>query len=269
MKYNLNEDEINYVASGAKTTGNSSVLIHSAIDLTRSRPWEKTGFTIEKFLDQSHYPEFITSTKKTLIKLWASSGLPVTDSFSPDQFHTLASTKELHLAAVEKTKQLPIPAFPIPIRIVEERISEICGTPLIAQNPFDNQSIFHFRVVRPDSNDNNPLHRDVWLEDYANCINLYIPIIGSNPKSSLAIIPGSHHWPENKTERTTQGAEIDGTRFNVPAVTSIDGTFEIVRPNPKENEVLVFSPYLIHGGAVNLNNDQTRISIELRLWKKP
>jgi len=34
------------------------------------------------------------------------------------------------------------------------------------------------------------------------------------------------------------------------------------------NQVLVFSPYLIHGGAVNLNSNETRISIEIRLWKK-
>ena len=54
----------------------------------------------------------------------------------------------------------------------------------------------------------------------------------------------------------------------MPAVTAIKDEYELVRPNPKPNEVLLFSPYLIHGGASNLNEDQTRISIEVRLWKQ-
>jgi len=64
------------------------------------------------------------------------------------------------------------------------------------------------------------------------------------------------------------GLKFMAQGLNVPAVTSINESFEIIRPDPKDNEVLVFSPYLIHGGSVNLNTDQTRISIELRLWKK-
>ena len=128
-------------------------------------------------------------------------------------------------------------------------------------------SIFHFRVIRPHHRDNNPLHRDVWLEDYDDCINLYIPVAGSNPLSSLIIVPGSHRWPESRVERTTSGSRINGQKFNVPAVTGIRGDYSIARPDPKENEVLIFSPYLIHGGAVNLHPDKTRISIEMRLWQ--
>ena len=66
--------------------------------------------------------------------------------------------------------------------------------------------------------------------------------------------------------RTADGAIIDGVRFNVPAVTSIDGDYKAIRPDPGRNEFLLFSPYLIHGGATNFNQHQTRISIELRLW---
>jgi ectoine hydroxylase-related dioxygenase (phytanoyl-CoA dioxygenase family) len=111
------------------------------------------------------------------------------------------------------------------------------------------------------------LHRDVWLEDYESCINLYIPIAGSNALSSLILLPESHYWPESRIERTMSGAHINGIKFNVPAVTAIDGDFTIERPDPQENEMLLFSPYLIHGGAINLNTNKTRISIELRLWR--
>ncbi len=268
MKYELNKKEIKYKAEGEKTSGDDTVLLHQAIDLTYGKSWGEKGFTIERLFEESTYHEFKTKTSALLISLWGKAGLDLSIDFELSQYHTVAASKDLHIAAIEKTKLLSISEFPVSIQLIEQRISEICKKPLVAKNPFDNQSVFHFRVVRPNSNDNNPLHRDVWLEDYANCVNLYIPIEGSNSNSSLAIIPGSHHWPESKTERTEQGAIIENMKFNVPAVTSIKGEYEIVRPDPKENEVLVFSPYLIHGGAVNLNENQTRISIELRLWKK-
>jgi ectoine hydroxylase-related dioxygenase (phytanoyl-CoA dioxygenase family) len=92
--------------------------------------------------------------------------------------------------------------------------------------------------------------------------------VGSNENSSLVVIPGSHYWPESKVERTISGATINTIKYNVPAVTKIEGEPEYLRPDPQENEVLIFSPYLIHGGAANLNEDSTRISIEVRLWKK-
>jgi len=219
-------------------------------------------------LNEQAFEKFEKETKRLLFFLWRKAGISVPDGFQLEQYHTLTSDRNSHLAAVDKTKLLSVSDFPIPILEIEGRISEICETPLIAKNPFDQQSIFHFRIVRPHSNDNNPLHRDVWLKDYANCINLYIPIAGSNDLSSLSIIPGSHCWRESRIERTQEGALLDGVQYNVPAVTDIRGDYEIVRPNPKRNEVLVFSPYLIHGGAINLNPNQTRISVELRLWKK-
>lgn len=268
VKYKLGQKEINYAADGLKTSGDNSVLLHHAVDLTSGKSWGRDGFTIERLFDEKTFQAFKHQTTTTLISIWKRSGLPITDDFDLSHYHLLANLNELHLAAVEKTKLLLVRDFPVSIRLVEDRISEICRVPLIAKNPFDNQSIFHYRVVRPNSGDNNPLHRDVWLEDYADCVNLYIPVAGSNSNSSLVIIPKSHHWPENKVERTVQGAIIGGVKYNVPAVTAIKGDYQIVRPDPKENEVLVFSPYLIHGGSVNLNLDQTRISIELRLWKK-
>ena len=68
-------------------------------------------------------------------------------------------------------------------------------------------------------------------------------------------------------ERTLAGSNINGQKFNVPAVTAVRGEYTVARPDPGPNEVLIFSPYLIHGGAVNLNTNITRISIEMRLWK--
>jgi hypothetical protein len=41
----------------------------------------------------------------------------------------------------------------------------------------------------------------------------------------------------------------------------------MTRPNPGPNEVLIFSPYLIHGCSDNKNDDITRMSLEIRFIK--
>lgn len=268
MKYTVNRNTIQYQSEGMKQHGDDVVLLQHDIDLTAKTKWSDKGYTIEKLFEEKLYQAFEKKTHDLLIKQWKNSSLAIPEKFQTDQYHTIATTTEKHLAAVDQTKLLDVKKFPVPIELLENRISSICGETLMAKNPYDGQSVFHFRVIRPQQQDNNPLHRDVWLSDYKDCINLYIPIAGSNENSSLVLIPGSHHWSESKVERTISGALINGIKFNVPAVTEITGEHECVRPNPSFNEALVFSPYLIHGGSVNLNSNTTRISIEIRLWKK-
>jgi len=268
MEYQVNGVNVKYEPVGERRWGEDHVLLETATDLTSLTNWSSRGFVVESLFDAALWKSFESQIKTLLLKCWRDSGLPVDDNFKLDQYHVIASDRQAHLNAVERTRLLQISDLPIAVKIIEERISEICKVSLVARNPFDNESIFHFRVIRPNQGDNNPLHRDVWLEDYANCINLYIPIAGSNDKSSLILLPGSHSWPESRIEKTVGGALINDVKFNVPAVTSIEGSHEVLRPDPKLNEVLVFSPYLIHGGSVNLNKDVTRISIEMRLWKR-
>jgi hypothetical protein len=267
MKYAVNDTTITYEAAGETQWGPNTVLLNESSDLTATS-WRQPGYAIEPLLDTARYTFFKKGIHELLFRCWRSAGLTLPDDLSLEQYHVVARTQQEHLAAVEKTKLLSVNDLPLPISEIEERISAICGVPLRTRNPYDDQSVFHFRVIRPNSADNNPLHRDVWLEDYAACINLYIPVAGSNARSSLILLPGSHYWPESRVEKTVSGAVIGNVRFNVPAVTAIEGAYTVVRPDPKENEVLVFSPYMIHGGAVNLNANETRISIEMRLWKK-
>ena len=268
MEYTVNDMRLSYNTPGEKSWGEERVLLDQAVDLTASTSWHAKGFTIETFLDQKTFDTFRKQTHALLIDCWKKAGLDLLNDFALDQYHILVKHFNEHVSAVDKTKLLPLEEFPIPVRLLEDRISHICGVPLEVRNPYNGQKIFHFRVIRPQQWDNNPLHRDVWLSDYDDCINLYIPIAGSNDRSSLILVPGSHLWPESRIERTNSGAEINGVKYNVPAVTSIKGSYTIERPNPGVNQVLVFSPYLIHGGAVNLNSNETRISIEIRLWKK-
>jgi hypothetical protein len=268
MQYSVNDKLIEYNVTGTKVFGDDKVLLHAADDLTKPLHWHTQGYTIEPLFSENAYQVFQQETENLLRRLWKKSGLAIPDNLSLSDYHRVADSPEKHLASVEFTKLLHVSDFPAGIAQIEKRISSVCGVPLEARNPFDDQKIFHFRVVRPKQGDNNPLHRDVWLKDYSSCINLYIPVCGSNALSSLIILPGSHVWNESKVERTESGAIINGVKFNVPAVTKILEPFEAVRPDPARNQVLVFSPYLVHGGAVNLNEDVTRISIELRLWRK-
>ena len=268
MQYTVNNQMLSYTCEGPIEVGPDRVLLKPSQDLTVGKSWSGRGYSIEQLFSSDTWERFRHEVQSLILGCWRKSGLEVFENFPLEKYHTLIRNYEDHIAAVNETKLISTEKFPLGISLIEERISEIIGTELRALNPYDNQSVFHFRVIRPGSTDNNPLHRDVWLEDYESCINLYIPVAGSNPQSSLIICPGSHYWPESKIERSKAGAKINGVKFNVPAVTSINGDYSFVRPDPKENEVLVFSPYLIHGGAVNLNEDITRISIELRLWKK-
>lgn len=268
MKYFVNGRAIEYHSEGKVVRESDVVLLNDAVDLTSGTSWHDRGLTIEPLMDSLEFPQFMDQLSSLLRDRWRRASLDFPSDLPLDQYHTIATDPKLHHAAIGQTKLLATGDFPFGITWLERRIGEICKHQLVAKNPFDNQSIFHFRVIRPEQNDNNPLHRDVWLDDFDDCINLYIPICGSDKNSSLILVPGSHLWPESRIEKTVEGAVINGLKFNVPAVTHIHGAFEAVRPNPGLNEVLVFSPYLIHGGAINLNPDTTRISIELRLWKK-
>lgn len=267
MKYKVDGRTIEYFSEGEKTIGENLTLLNHAVDLTRKMTWHGDGYVVEKLFDKELTFLFEKNTHSLLRQLWKQAGLAVTDQIPLHLYHK-ATTQDLHLKAIDKTKLLSAEQFPIDIRILEKRISDILNQPMKVHNPFDDQKIFHFRVIRPMSGDNNPLHRDVWLEDYKDCINIYIPVAGSDEQSSLIMARGSHLWPESKIEKTRKGAVINGQNFNVPAVTNIFGATEFVRPNPQSGEVLVFSPYLIHGGSVNFHEDITRVSIEIRLWRQ-
>ena len=81
-------------------------------------------------------------------------------------------------------------------------------------------------------------------------------------------MPGSHLLKESEILRTADGAFLNGTKYTVPCVISVKGEMpKLVRPNPGINEMMIFSPYMVHGGGYNLNEDQTRTSLEVRFWK--
>jgi hypothetical protein len=257
-----------YRIEGKRGFGDNLVLLEAHDDLTLKTSWKETGYSVEPFLDASTSENLFSGLYHFVFEALNKEGVQLPENFSLDQYHYFVPNKQLHLKILEHTKAIDYSKFPIATTTLLNRISESLGEPLTTVNPNTGENIFHLRIVRPNSTDYNPLHRDAWLDELKGSINLYVPVAGSTQNSALFVVPGSHHWPESEIERTLEGAIMDGAKYNVPGLTGSKKQLQPIRPNPKKDEVLIFSPYLIHGGAFNLNQDQTRISLEIRLWRK-
>ena len=266
IRYNA-QRSVRFNIQGERTFGPDALPLTGHHDLTARTHWKDTGYHVAPFLAEDVYESFDSGVQNLFHAFFRQAGLDVNHPAELANYHHYTHSDDtLHLAVVDQAKWQPTQDFPIAVAHVEERVSQLCGAPVRAVNPHNGEQAFHFRIVRPQQHDNNPFHRDVWLPEYHDAINIYVPLGGSNEHSSLTLVPGSHHWSEASVERTRRGAVVDGVRYNVPAVTDTQQEIRPIRPNPGRNEVLIFSPYLLHGGAVNLNEDLTRISLEMRFW---
>lgn len=247
--------------------GKDEVLLLKDDNLFQNTPWNEPGYTVAPFLDTELFNQLLHGIKQQFIARLRAIGISVDDHFDLEKYHTIVDEKQ-HAQMVESFKNyIDSDQLPIPLHYITDRISEILG--LKVNNIAPERGEFYFiRFVRPSKQDFNPPHRDTYLDRIRNAVNIYVPLWGSNQLSSLPILPGSHRFMESEVERTINGGPIvNGVRFTVPCITETKSAFSLIRPNPCENEVLVFSPYLIHGGAANLNSDITRFSLEMRFWR--
>jgi hypothetical protein len=125
------------------------------------------------------------------------------------------------------------------------------------------------RICRPTKSylsDFNPCHRDIYLDFYRNVVNIYVPVCGSDDKSSLLICSGSHKLNEKEIAITKGGTYFKhkNIKYSVDAIVASNCDIIMERPNPSYDEIMIFSPYLIHGCASNDNDNTTRISLEVR-----
>ncbi|QIX61269.1 phytanoyl-CoA dioxygenase family protein [Hymenobacter sp. BT18] len=267
MKARIQQQQVEYNVEGESQPAEDRVLLASDVDLTAGQPWSAAGYTVAPFLTPAETAALRAGLAEKVREVLRKVGHPVPANWPVEQYHTLiGDNQERHLAVVNFTKEYALEELPVPVARVEQRVSALCGQAVRALNPHNGQRAFHLRLARPGRTDNNPLHRDAWLDRLRDGLNLYFPVAGSTEHSSLTLVPGSHRWPESRTERTAGGAVYNGARYSVPALKASAEPLELVRPNPSADEVLLFSPYLLHGGALNLNADATRISLEMRFW---
>jgi len=269
ISYIINEKEFTFSYSGEMEKGMDETLLLNDDNLLQNTPWDESGFTIQNFLSESDNKAFKKVVTEVIKGLILSSGGVIDADFTLEKYHTYV-TDEIHLHIARSIKDgWKKEDFPFDLNKINNRLSEILQQEVSTVAEDKSINDFYLRIVRPGClQDNNPPHRDVWLDRLRNAVNIYFPICGSTENSALPLLPGSHKFKESDLVRTSDGAVLNDTKYTVPCVISINGEpLKMMRPNPSENEVLVFSPYLVHGGGYNTNEDVTRISLEMRFWK--
>jgi ectoine hydroxylase-related dioxygenase (phytanoyl-CoA dioxygenase family) len=270
FSYQLGHERVSVTVEGQTLRGDERVLLHSDDNLAHGLPWEHAGFTVAPFVSDTSYRQLVADVTNRLLASIRAAGVELAGPLDLTHYHRHVRDDALHLRVLRDARAgFLLADFPIALAEVTDRVGALLGRSVTAENVGFALDRWHIRVVRPHSNDHNPLHRDVWLDRLRNAINLYVPLAGSDETSSLPLAPGSHRWPESVLVRTAQGASVDGVSYTVPAVVGCDRPLHLERPNPRANEILLFSPYLVHGGGRNTSADRTRVSLEMRFWRKP
>lgn len=249
---------------GVKTVvGSDDVLLEQEDNLLVNASFNERGWDTQLLLEPADYQQ-LHSGIFTLIRLaLAAEGKEISDSLPLEKYHDAVNDR-LHEKIVARISNLPIGLLPISMDILPKRIGKMLHTMVSTLNPNTGLNLFHIRIIRPGKSDFNPIHKDVWLPRLKNAVNLYLPLCGSNQHSSLPVISGSQWWSEAEIERTKSGF----MGFTVPTALSCKVKPIIERPPVPDGHGLVFSPYLLHGGAENTNKDLTRISLEMRFFRK-
>lgn len=258
--------------AGEPAHGGPEVLSELHGSILNGLPEFDRGFGVFPFLGEEIFRQIRDGMERRVKDALESVTGRAAPAFRLQDYHRFCHDNEEHLAVVGYLRERSdLDFFPIAHVIVDDRISALCKARMSCRVArFEASGRFFLRIIRPRHiapADNNPLHRDSWLDRLKDGVNAYIPLAGSNSRSSLPVLPGSHRWPESDVVRTRHGAVVEGARFTVPGVLEARHALRLERPAVQDNELMLFSPHLIHGGAVNLNQDVTRVSLEMRFWR--
>ncbi len=254
-------------------SGDNIILSNKENDITFDQEWYLDGYKSIKFLSDNDFLILKNEITKVISNLIFNTINVDVDGFTLDKYHKYIKTNEDHFEIVTKTRDLFSSDFEFDVENLISKLSDLFGFELTDFDSYSKTKVhIIIRINRPNSNDYNPPHKDIY-EGYDNdgyCpkfVNFWIPIDGVNSDTSLPIVPKSHLIPENKIYRTTSGGVIGENKYRVRFVKDW-GNNKLIRSDVKYGEVLVFSPHLIHGLAVNNEKDITRVALEFRLFKK-
>lgn len=270
MNYTINGKPVFLEITGSSAPGEAVCLLEQDDNLAEGCEWQEQGFVVAQMLEQVTSEKLQDGVRELLREALWSAGSQVDDAFSLGGYHHYCRDQRTHLKVIDFLRnKAAIENLPIDYRILDEKISDQCGKRVSCN--VNNQiasGYFFIRLVRPlPCQDNNPPHKDAWLDRLRHGLNLYLPLAGSNEDSSLSLVPGSHLWEESDIPRSEKGAKVNGVEYSVPSVVMDDHVVEMIRPVVNQGEAMLFSPYLIHGGAVNFNSEKTRVSLEMRFWR--
>lgn len=229
--------------------GEDRVILEEDTNLLENTDFDGDGHCIFSMTPYNDFLKSMVESKVDRLETYHSN-------VSPEEH-----TRIINAMPWKKTESPELSAFG---EYMETRVSDILGRRV----KIFNDDIW-VRICRPSSvteTDYNPCHRDIYLDFYRNIVNVYIPIVGSNEKSSLAMQSGSHYWNEQDLVVTKGGAYFKNTgkKYSVDAILRSKQPLQMIRPNPSIDEFILFSPYLIHGCSSNDNVDTTRMSVEIR-----
>lgn len=253
--------------------GKDQLFSTQETDLTFYQDWYQTGYIEKDFLDTEKFNFLKKGLEDSIGNIIKRETGVDTSGFNLENYHHFVKTDADHMKVVSKTRDLFPDDFNFPIAELMPQLGKILNLNLINIDPKTKESLHIIvRINRPQSNDYNPPHKDVYEEVDKNnyvpsFVNFWIPIAGVTEKSSLPMAPNSHLINENLIERTFEGGKIEGNQYRVRMIKSWDGKNDLVRSKVKYGQVLIFTPHLVHGLATNEEQDKTRVALEFRLFK--
>jgi len=266
--------QVSVAGSPAFSYGKNEVLSNATNDITFSQDWYERGYHVARFLENHEFENLVDGLTRSIGTIIRTSLGIELNQFDLSRYHQVVNTDEDHFKVVSRTRDLFSNDFNFPIMEVFRRFEQFLGFHLTDVNPKDGSKMHIIvRINRPFSTDFNPPHKDIYESvDNDGCvarfINFWIPICGVTQNSSLPIAPSSHLVPEDKILRTFEGGVVEGKTYRVRMIQSWAGSNRLTRAKVGYGEALIFSSHLIHGLAVNEEQDQTRVALEFRLFKQ-
>jgi Phytanoyl-CoA dioxygenase (PhyH) len=254
--------------------GKNELLSTNSTDIAFNQEWYNEGYKAINFLNEEEYKNLEAGLTKSVKNIISSEiGIDLA-GFELINYHHFVKTDEDHYKVVSKTRDLFPDDFNFPIEEISQRFENILGFKLTDLDPLDGVKLHIIvRINRPLSTDYNPPHKDIYegvdsRSHIPQFINFWVPICGVTPKSSLPVAPSSHLLPENEILRTFEGGVVEGKKYRVRMIKEWGGSNALIRPVVNYGEVLFFSSHLVHGLAINEEQDQTRVALEFRLFKQ-
>jgi hypothetical protein len=275
LEYTINDNKHSVEAIDGQEFkfGKDEILSNASTDITSVQNWYSEGHTSLPFLWNEQFEDLKKGITKTIKNIAEDIiGKPL-DGFTLENYHKYVTSNEEHFKVVSKTRDLYSYSFGFPIKDMIPKFEALLGFKLTDRIPdTDIDEHIIVRINRPKSNDYNPPHKDMY-EGYDNgknfqFLNFWVPIAGVTDKTSLPIAPKSHRIPENKILRTIDGGKVGSNSYRVVLIKEWDGSSDLVRAKVDYSQVLMFSSHMIHGLAINEEEDVTRVALEFRLFKK-
>ena len=265
----IDNEPFRFKVEGDFFWGAGEALYEAENNIISKVPWTQDGYTVVDAFTSEEFKRFKESVRQNIMKAMSSNAIDFEpDTFELESYHKVVTTNEAHLSVINQTRNLTNSDLDFDIDSLAERFGKVLGYRLTSWIEELQKTHIQIRISRPSTLDINPPHRDGYLSYWKDIINVWAPIAGCNDKTSLPVVPGSHLFPEKEILRTeSQGAKINGNTYFVPCILkTADGDLHMIRPNPSPGQAILFTPFLIHGAAVN-RSDVTRVSIELRFPK--